>query len=580
MRIRCSGFEVVRCSPAVIGTGRDRAVREIGAAGGGQILDEPLLLLQLSAHQRARRRRQRGLVVVAVDPGSRAAVEQCRGALLEDRSRLARVGHVARATQQHVGDVPLGECPLPRRDLEHGGPVLRAARRPDRQGGARRRDRATNVTTMAMIVRRARGANGRKLRERPHAQVTTSIACMPAMKWPDMLQKTSYLPGAERDAQVAQRTRLGGLETAGGLGRELLLADRHAVRAQRQAALGNPDDDELVPVGAAIRHVEDDGARRDPLRRQRDREVALAHLNRRSRPAPSSRFRHSRQLRMRLAARASRPARRVSRVRSIGHVSDATSENLTPTRSAPGECRPGPRNSRSPPPVGWSTMKRRTADESRDLVRRRVPVVLPRQAPLRARAGPISRSATRSRSSGEASSSTRARRRSGSCSAPSIWPTNTACRSRRRRASQRRLTDLAAAEGLEYHLDRTAGGNSFDAHRLAPPCGGLGPAGRAERTPPARLLHRRRGDRPARRARAARRRRRARACRGRRRPGRRPFSEAVRADEQRARLLGINGVPFFAVDERYGISGAQSSDLILSALEQAWSERTQSAAER
>ena len=51
------------------------------------------------------------------------------------------------------------------------------------------------------------------------------------------------------------------------------------------------------------------------------------------------------------------------------------------------------------------------------------------------------------------------------------------------------------------------------------------------------------------------------------------FGTEVRADEQRARLLGINGVPFFAVDERYGISGAQPADLILSALEQAWSER-------
>jgi predicted DsbA family dithiol-disulfide isomerase len=144
-------------------------------------------------------------------------------------------------------------------------------------------------------------------------------------------------------------------------------------------------------------------------------------------------------------------------------------------------------------------------------------------------------------------------------------------------SSQRRLTDLAAAEGLEYHLDKTAGGNSFDAHRLlhfAAASGrqdelkerllrgyftegeaigrrdvlarladdvGLEPAGVAD------VLA---GDQ---------------------------FSEAVRADEQRARLLGINGVPFFAVDERYGISGAQSSDLLLSALEQAWSERTQTA---
>src|SRR4051794_33958904 len=34
------------------------------------------------------------------------------------------------------------------------------------------------------------------------------------------------------------------------------------------------------------------------------------------------------------------------------------------------------------------------------------------------------------------------------------------------RASQAQLTELAAADGLEYHLDRTRGGNSFDAHRM------------------------------------------------------------------------------------------------------------------
>src|ERR671916_192923 len=32
--------------------------------------------------------------------------------------------------------------------------------------------------------------------------------------------------------------------------------------------------------------------------------------------------------------------------------------------------------------------------------------------------------------------------------------------------SQRHLTALAAEEGLEYHLDRTQGGNTFDAHRV------------------------------------------------------------------------------------------------------------------
>ena len=52
------------------------------------------------------------------------------------------------------------------------------------------------------------------------------------------------------------------------------------------------------------------------------------------------------------------------------------------------------------------------------------------------------------------------------------------------------------------------------------------------------------------------------------------YSEAVRADEAQARTYGINGVPFFVVDQRYGISGAQPPDVVLQALEQAWSERS------
>jgi predicted DsbA family dithiol-disulfide isomerase len=52
------------------------------------------------------------------------------------------------------------------------------------------------------------------------------------------------------------------------------------------------------------------------------------------------------------------------------------------------------------------------------------------------------------------------------------------------------------------------------------------------------------------------------------------YSAAVRADEAQARAYGINGVPFFVVDGRYGISGAQPADLILQTLEQAWAERS------
>jgi predicted DsbA family dithiol-disulfide isomerase len=139
-------------------------------------------------------------------------------------------------------------------------------------------------------------------------------------------------------------------------------------------------------------------------------------------------------------------------------------------------------------------------------------------------------------------------------------------------ASQRSLSELAAAEGLDYHLDRTAGGNSFDAHRLLH----LAAATGMQDTLKERLLRAYftegeaigRPDVLARLATEA---------------GLDPaevadvlagdgFAAEVRADEERARLLGINGVPFFAIDNRYGISGAQPADLILSALEQAWSE--------
>ena len=48
------------------------------------------------------------------------------------------------------------------------------------------------------------------------------------------------------------------------------------------------------------------------------------------------------------------------------------------------------------------------------------------------------------------------------------------------------------------------------------------------------------------------------------------FQDAVRADEHRARMFGITGVPFFAIDEKYGISGAQQPDALLAALTEAW----------
>ncbi len=47
----------------------------------------------------------------------------------------------------------------------------------------------------------------------------------------------------------------------------------------------------------------------------------------------------------------------------------------------------------------------------------------------------------------------------------------------------------------------------------------------------------------------------------------------VKADMAQAVAYGIQGVPFFVIDDRYGISGAQESETFLAALQQAAAER-------
>lgn len=140
-------------------------------------------------------------------------------------------------------------------------------------------------------------------------------------------------------------------------------------------------------------------------------------------------------------------------------------------------------------------------------------------------------------------------------------------------ASWARLTALAEAEGLEYHLDRTQGGSSFDAHRLLQLARehGLQDAVKerflrgyfteslalGEPNVLARLATE--AGLPADEV--------AEVLAGDR------FADAVRADERRAAMLGIAGVPFFAVDGRYAVSGAQSAEHLLHALTLAWDSR-------
>ena len=134
-------------------------------------------------------------------------------------------------------------------------------------------------------------------------------------------------------------------------------------------------------------------------------------------------------------------------------------------------------------------------------------------------------------------------------------------------ASHAQMTELAAQEGLEYHFERARGGNSFDAHRLLHLAAENGLQNEAmERvmrgyfTDGVPI-----GDREAlialgeelglEDARAA--------------LDGDAYADAVREDEDLARRIGIQGVPFFVLDRRYGVSGAQPAELLVQALEKA-----------
>jgi predicted DsbA family dithiol-disulfide isomerase len=135
-----------------------------------------------------------------------------------------------------------------------------------------------------------------------------------------------------------------------------------------------------------------------------------------------------------------------------------------------------------------------------------------------------------------------------------------------------RMTSEAAKEGLDFHTDRVQVGNTFDAHRLVHLAAESGKAdAMKERLMRAYFTEGESVGDPATLRRLA-----AEAglndARVRDVLGGDQFAAAVRADESRARSFGISGVPFFAIDERYGVSGAQTPDVLLDALRQAHTE--------
>lgn len=137
-------------------------------------------------------------------------------------------------------------------------------------------------------------------------------------------------------------------------------------------------------------------------------------------------------------------------------------------------------------------------------------------------------------------------------------------------AAQRRLEAVAAADGLEFHLDRTVAGNTFDAHRLL-----AWAAAEGDQEPLRDRLHHAYfaeglavGDRAVLVTLAA-----AVGLD----PGRAAevlagdaYGAEVRADEAEAAEREITGVPYFLVDGRLAVPGAQDAATMLRVLERAW----------
>lgn len=141
------------------------------------------------------------------------------------------------------------------------------------------------------------------------------------------------------------------------------------------------------------------------------------------------------------------------------------------------------------------------------------------------------------------------------------------------RAGHERLTALAGAEGLRYRLDRTRPGNTFDAHRLIHLAGRHGVEDQvAERLFAAYFCEGQAiGDTDVLLALATE--SGLDSLEAKEMLAGDGYAGEVRADEMEARERQITGVPFFLLDGRFSIPGAQESDTILAVLRRAWEKR-------
>ncbi|MBP7557094.1 MAG: DsbA family oxidoreductase [Chitinophagaceae bacterium] len=140
------------------------------------------------------------------------------------------------------------------------------------------------------------------------------------------------------------------------------------------------------------------------------------------------------------------------------------------------------------------------------------------------------------------------------------------------RQANEQVTAMAAGEGLSYHLDKAIVANSFDAHRLiqlgkaynrgsdveealfhayftegkdiadANTLQQLGVAAGLPETAVADLLQSN------------------------------AYAEAVEKDIYESRQIGVKGVPFFVLNDKYAVTGAQAAETFAGALNRAFSE--------
>ncbi|WP_438000015.1 DsbA family oxidoreductase [Sorangium sp. So ce185] len=136
----------------------------------------------------------------------------------------------------------------------------------------------------------------------------------------------------------------------------------------------------------------------------------------------------------------------------------------------------------------------------------------------------------------------------------------------------RQMTEVAAADGLDFHFEKVRPGNTFDAHRVLHLAAERGAQGAVkERLLRAYMTEGEAIGEPEVLARLA------------GEAGLDPvevrealagdaFAAEVRADEAEARAIGVTGVPFFAFGGRYGVSGAQPAEALLGVLQRTWDE--------